>query len=575
LPAFCQTHNIVFNPTNLRSIYIEDWKICHHDSTSFALKNYNDSHWICGSLKDVNNNKSSIGWLRTQISISEPYEANDNIVIKIRNLPGAFEVFWDGKMLGRNGIIGNSTDSEIPGNTIVNIDIKRDSSFIGTHTLAVRYSNFHNILLAGKIRVIFGYEKIMISSINTSLNSWFFFFGVCIFGVVFCLMLFFSNVRNRLYGLLFIIYLITCIQIIVLIVFSEKPIPFLLYNSLMIVLECTSLILYFFQIFFMLYLYELKLKRVLIFTMFLLIIFGIILKYYISNVFVYFNDFVVICFVITISIVAIIRNIIAGKVMLPIFLFGLLTAFYNLLSSVSIVPIVVSPSLLASGYALVLNAGLIVVIGFKIRIQTKNNHLNELRAKQLEIELLKKSIQPHFIMNTLTSVKSLYHEKPEKAETLIDLLAEEFRLINRISPLKEIPISQEIDLCKFHLEIMNIRLEARYKLLTTDILQSDKIPPLLFHTLIENGITHGNQSERESIFHLSGSYEGNRTVYTLSNSIPTAHQTAGVSENIKEGIGLKYVKTRLEELYPGRWKLDVSIIDDQWQVTITLWKKEI
>jgi LytS/YehU family sensor histidine kinase len=122
---------------------------------------------------------------------------------------------------------------------------------------------------------------------------------------------------------------------------------------------------------------------------------------------------------------------------------------------------------------------------------------------------------------------------------------------------------------------MNIRLEARYKLLTTDILQSDKIPPLLFHTLIENGITHGNQSERESIFHLSGSYEGNRTVYTLSNSIPTAHQTAGVSENIKEGIGLKYVKTRLEELYPGRWKLDVSIIDDQWQVTITLWKKEI
>jgi hypothetical protein len=43
-------------------------------------------------------------------------------------------------------------------------------------------------------------------------------------------------------------------------------------------------------------------------------------------------------------------------------------------------------------------------------------------------------------------------------------------------------------------------------------------------------------------------------------------------EVIVEGMGFKYIKTRLEESYPGSWNLTYGFIDGLWEVRIELKK---
>ena len=139
----------------------------------------------------------------------------------------------------------------------------------------------------------------------------------------------------------------------------------------------------------------------------------------------------------------------------------------------------------------------------QLKTQKKLQREIELRSMQLETQLLKKNIQPHFIMNTLTSVIEWMEQEPKTGVKFIEALAREFRLLNEISTKKLIPVSSEIELCKSHLEIMSYRKGLNYKLNTNNLDRLELIPPAVFHTIIENGITHNHQETSEVTFQIS------------------------------------------------------------------------
>ena len=61
----------------------------------------------------------------------------------------------------------------------------------------------------------------------------------------------------------------------------------------------------------------------------------------------------------------------------------------------------------------------------------------KLESARLEIQLLKKNIQPHYLMNSLESIIGWLEENPENSIEIIELLAKEFRLILDISDKKK------------------------------------------------------------------------------------------------------------------------------------------
>jgi len=217
-----------------------------------------------------------------------------------------------------------------------------------------------------------------------------------------------------------------------------------------------------------------------------------------------------------------------------------------------------------------LAATMVICTSFSIARQFARKETAEkeaqLKSARLENELLKKNINPHFVLNTLTSIIVWLRKDTNSAIKLIEALADEFRMINQISELKQIPITQEIDLCRAHLKIMSYRKGADYKMETLDIDEHDTISPMIFHTLVENGLTHGYENKIAGTFKLQTIKNPDCIKYILTNDGEFNSEESKGST----GFGEKYIKGRLEESYPNRWKFFSNRSAQGWKSIIEI-----
>jgi Histidine kinase len=191
----------------------------------------------------------------------------------------------------------------------------------------------------------------------------------------------------------------------------------------------------------------------------------------------------------------------------------------------------------------------------------------ELRSARLEIELLKKNIQPHFLLNSLNSIIAWLEEEPKTAVRLVNALADELSMLLRISSQKTILLKEEIDLCRTHLQVMGLRQDKTYTLAYVGDLGDERIPPMVLHTLVENGLTHGYLGKATGSFILSCQKLAGGVRYSLFNDgVPREKK----DKKQGDGTGLRYVRTRLEEAFPGRWSLDSRPVDTGWEVTLDI-----
>ncbi|HYD85814.1 MAG TPA: histidine kinase [Opitutus sp.] len=213
--------------------------------------------------------------------------------------------------------------------------------------------------------------------------------------------------------------------------------------------------------------------------------------------------------------------------------------------------------------------GLLVALVLQLRDERKEAHQARLTAARLEIELLKKNIEPHFLLNTLATLVEIIEQDPKTAVALIEALASEFRLLNRISGEKLIPLSHELELCHAHLQVMSLRKGVRCTLVTEGIHPAAHVPPALFLTLIENGLTHLLPRNGTQQFHLSALPRDNSITYTLlADGVRESKSSAASAPT--EGTGLRYIKARLEESFTGAWSLTSRAVPAGWETVIVI-----
>jgi two-component system, sensor histidine kinase LadS len=194
----------------------------------------------------------------------------------------------------------------------------------------------------------------------------------------------------------------------------------------------------------------------------------------------------------------------------------------------------------------------------------------QIRAMRLELELLKANIQPHFMLNSINAAIMWIKEDPSAAERLLHALSMELKQLLTIVGEKVIPIEEEIRICRTHLEVMSLRHDKRFTLKLAGIKAGEKIPPMVFHTLVENGLTHGYAGKEAGVFVLSRSEDEGRVCFTLFND-----GKSGKTNIESNGLGLKYVRARLEEAYGRNWRLDSHPVDGGWLVTLAIQKAGI
>ncbi len=211
---------------------------------------------------------------------------------------------------------------------------------------------------------------------------------------------------------------------------------------------------------------------------------------------------------------------------------------------------------------------MLYVLAIRSEEQRQAYESSRLFSARLEIELIKKNIQPHFLLNTLTSLMDWVEESPQHAVRFIESLAEEFKILGRIADKKLISIEEEIALCKTHLNVMRYRNEINYQWEEQGIDADEMIPPALLHTALENGITHSRpQADGAITFRLSFERAPSQKKYALTIFGGKSER----STKDREGTGLRYMKARLQESYGSHWKLTSQDVREGWQTTFTIY----
>jgi hypothetical protein len=85
------------------------------------------------------------------------------------------------------------------------------------------------------------------------------------------------------------------------------------------------------------------------------------------------------------------------------------------------------------------------------------------------------------------------------------------------------------------------------------------IPPAIFHTLLENVLTH-NRYTAGAVFTLSEREEKSERTYTLRSPLAGAVRASGSG-----GTGHAYVRARLRAAFGEHWRFESRSVDREWQ----------
>lgn len=117
----------------------------------------------------------------------------------------------------------------------------------------------------------------------------------------------------------------------------------------------------------------------------------------------------------------------------------------------------------------------------------------EATRNEIELNKLKSQLNPHFIFNSMNSIRALIDDEPAKAKENVTRLANILRNSMMLGKQKLVSLKEELQLVSDYLELEKTRFEERLKVSTyIDKNAYDfKVPPLMVQTLVENGIKHG------------------------------------------------------------------------------------
>lgn len=540
----------ILNP-NVRTIHLDYWEIAKDNHLLDFDINIPDSLWQVFEPRYDDNVYSQGNWvLRTSIHITEPLNSKEVLGLFPLNLVTAYEIYWDGIKIAENGKIGINNTDEIAGKYNFNLALASSYLSKGNHTIIFRISNHSNYSswqwFNGQI--VMGKYDLLLKKIFQLYYQAFFITGILFIPFLFNLFLYFTRKRkieHLLFGLIcFIVIMDSVTMLIPMLIVTSTTFVFWQYYSYKLI---TLLFTILFPTFFI-YLFSFSKKIIWAIVTITLLIF-----LFFTNIENLFN-IMTLTVLITSSIISTYALYKRRQESVIIFL-GIIAAW-------------------AAYYFNVAFAGLastmVICTSFSIARQFARTEEAEkealLKSARLENELLKKNINPHFVLNTLTSIIAWLRKDSVSAIKLIEALADEFRMINQVSALKLIPIAQEIDLCKAHLKIMSYRKGADYKLETSGIDDNDTIPPMIFHTLVENGLTHGYEKKTDGKFILKAQKDSSSRRYILYNDGEFNPEDLKGST----GFGAKYIKGRLEESFPGRWQFKSGKTENGWESVIEI-----
>jgi LytS/YehU family sensor histidine kinase len=170
---------------------------------------------------------------------------------------------------------------------------------------------------------------------------------------------------------------------------------------------------------------------------------------------------------------------------------------------------------------------------------------------------LRQQIEPHFLFNTLATVRRLHQVDPVAGAGVLAQFIDYLRRVLPMLDCSEVALGDEINLIGAYLAVIRSRMVGRLAV-TFQVpgnLRAARFPPLALATLVENAVKHGLAPlpAGGSIAISAAVRDGQLEVIVADNGVGLAADFAGGS-----GIGLYNVRARLATLYGAQASLQVQ-----------------
>lgn len=209
----------------------------------------------------------------------------------------------------------------------------------------------------------------------------------------------------------------------------------------------------------------------------------------------------------------------------------------------------------------------------QVQDATQQRNLLEISQKEIKLKMMASQINPHFLFNTLESIRMKSYMKGEKEIAMV--VKQLGKLMRKSLEVggNTIPLSSEIEMVCCYLEIQKFRYENRlhYELAIDPLSENIQIYPLIIQPLVENAVIHGLEDKEDggTVYITTSVSDNELTVIVEDNGCGISQEKlASIKEmlnnpNELDGnrIGLLNVHNRLRLTYGENSGLRISSIE--------------
>jgi len=176
------------------------------------------------------------------------------------------------------------------------------------------------------------------------------------------------------------------------------------------------------------------------------------------------------------------------------------------------------------------------------------------QMEEARLQVLQAQIEPHFLFNSLASVRSLYHDAPHTAVAVLDNLMRYLSVLLPEMRASVTTLAREAALAESYLVIQKLRMGRRlgFAIDVPPALGDTPIPPMMLLTLVENAIKHGISPLPEG-----GFVRVSATVADRELRVQVIDSGQGFVKSSGGGTGLANMRARLAALFGRAGGLDL------------------
>jgi len=180
----------------------------------------------------------------------------------------------------------------------------------------------------------------------------------------------------------------------------------------------------------------------------------------------------------------------------------------------------------------------------------------EAARNEIELNKIKSQLNPHFIFNSMNSIRALVDENPDLAKNAITQLSNVLRNSLLMGKKKLIPLGDELKIVDDYLSLEKTRFEEKLTIVKKIDSNTETflVPPLMVQTIVENGIKHGTSKLAEGgVLEIHTKLVNDKLHITIYNS--------GVYDETKvpeTGFGVLNTIQRLQLLYGDSAKFTIQ-----------------